>query len=107
MPEQYKPVVATLTRLYDTVAPTQKTLMAKRKLEDVNKKVGALFERLNQNDISAQASEKLVRLCQALDQGDYNTAGQYHVALTSSDWDENGIWIVAVKRLMDTAAKMT
>ena len=98
-------------------------------MEDVNKRLGQLFERLNQNDISAQACDKLLHLCSgafatalpsnapsvlncpdltspglaALDANDFGKAGEMQVALTSEDWEENSTWIIAIKRLMDTA----
>ena len=32
-------------------------------MDDVNKRLGQLFERLNHNDISGQACDKLLQLC--------------------------------------------
>ena len=55
--------MATLTRVYTQTAAGNTTALAKRKMEDVNKRLGQLFERLNQNDISAQACDKLLHLC--------------------------------------------
>ena len=116
--------MATLTRVYTQTAAGNTTALAKRKMEDVNKRLGQLFERLNQNDISAQACDKLLHLCggafalsssvlncpdltspglAALDANDFGKAGEMQVALTSEDWEENSTWIIAIKRLMDTA----
>ena len=39
----------------------------------------------------------------ALDANDFGKAGEMQVALTSEDWEENSTWIIAIKRLMDTA----
>jgi len=74
-------------------------------MEDVNKRLGQLFERLNHNDISGQACDKLLQLCTALDGGDFAAAGDLQVALTTHDWDENSTWIIALKRLMDSQRK--
>ena len=52
-----------MTRVYTQTAAGNTTALAKRKMEDVNKRLGQLFERLNQNDISAQACDKLLHLC--------------------------------------------
>ena len=53
----------------------------KREIEDNSRKIGALFAKVNSGDISKNAAEKLVHLCQALDNGDFSTALQIHVPL--------------------------
>jgi hypothetical protein len=55
--------VATLTRMYQQSASTNTSAVGRRKMEDVNKRLGQLFERLNHNDISGQACDKLLQLC--------------------------------------------
>jgi protein transport protein SEC31 len=42
--------------------------------------LGTLFVKLNSADLSANASMKLVQLCQALDVGNYATALQIQVS---------------------------
>lgn len=103
VPAAVKPVITSLTRVYKQSASAATSAVAKRKLEDVNKRIGGLFERLNQGGISGQACDKLLQLCAALDANDFNTAGELQVALTTHDWEENSTWIIAIKRLMDTA----
>ncbi|GER45356.1 transport protein SEC31 [Striga asiatica] len=74
----------------------------KREIEDNSKKIGALFAKLNSGDVSKNAAEKLVQLCQALDNGDFGTALQIQVLLTTSDWDECNFWLAALKRMIKT-----
>lgn len=105
VPAQYKAIVDTLTRVYNQSASANTSAVGKRKMGDVNKRLGQLFERLNHNDISAQACGKLLQLCTALDGGDFAAASDLQVALTTYDWDENSTWIVAIKRLMDSQRK--
>ncbi|KAG0569564.1 hypothetical protein M758_6G095900 [Ceratodon purpureus] len=101
---ELKPVVSTLTRLFDETsaflggarAPPAK----KREIEDNSRKLGALFVKLNSADLSANASTKLGQLCQAINAGDYASAMQIQVALTTSDWDECGFWLAALKRMI-------
>ena len=50
-------------------------------IEDNSRKIGALFAKLNSGDISRNAADKLVQLCQALDNGDFGTALQIQVRL--------------------------
>jgi hypothetical protein len=90
-PVHQKPVIATLTRLFNETAEALGGLRAnpakKREIEDNSRKLGALFAKLNSGDISKNAAEKLVQLCQALDNGDFSTALQIQV------------WFLKIQRL--------
>ncbi|KAK4372058.1 hypothetical protein RND71_007442 [Anisodus tanguticus] len=101
---QQKPVIATLTRLFnetsEALGGTRANPSKKREIEDNSKKLGALFAKLNSGDISKNAAEKLVQLCQALDNGDFSTALQIQVLLTTSDWDECNFWLATLKRMI-------
>jgi hypothetical protein len=46
------------------------------------------------------------QLCAALDSGDYGTATQIQVGLTTSDWDECSQWLTALKRLVKTRSTL-
>ncbi|XP_076887936.1 protein transport protein SEC31 homolog B-like isoform X1 [Bidens hawaiensis] len=78
VPAQQKPVIGTLTRLFnetsEALGGSRVVPAKKREIDDNSKKIGALFAKLNNNDISINASEKLIQLCQALDQGDFPAA---------------------------------
>ncbi|KZV19562.1 hypothetical protein F511_13448 [Dorcoceras hygrometricum] len=85
VPAQQKPVISTLTRLFNETSEAMGGSRAnpakKREIEDNSKKLGALFAKLNSGDISKNAAEKLVHLCQALDKGDFSTALQIQISL--------------------------
>ncbi|XP_060217414.1 protein transport protein SEC31 homolog B isoform X2 [Lycium barbarum] len=104
VPAQQKPVIATLTRLFnetsEALGGSRANPAKKREIEDNSKKLGALFAKLNSGDISKNAAEKLVQLCQALDNGDFSTALQIQVLLTTSDWDECNFWLATLKRMI-------
>ncbi|XP_047947796.1 protein transport protein SEC31 homolog B isoform X3 [Salvia hispanica] len=106
VPAQQKPVIATLTRLFnetsEALGGSRANPAKKREIEDNSKKLGALFAKLNSGDISKNAAEKLVQLCQALDNGDFATALQIQVHLTTSDWDECNFWLATLKRMIKT-----
>lgn len=74
----------TLTRLFNETSQalggSRANPAKKREIEDNSKKLGALFAKLNSGDISKNASDKLIQLCQALDNGDFSTALQIQVA---------------------------
>ncbi|CAA0836849.1 Protein transport protein SEC31 homolog B, partial [Striga hermonthica] len=76
VPAQQRPVIATLTRLFNETSEALGGGPRKREIEDNSKKLGALFAKLNSGDVSKNAAEKLVQLCQALDIGDFGTALQ-------------------------------
>lgn len=82
-PAPQRPVITTLTRLFNETSEAlggpRANPAKKREIDDNSKKIGALFAKLNSNDISKNAVEKLVQLCQALDNGDYSTALQIQV----------------------------
>ncbi|XP_073128380.1 protein transport protein SEC31 homolog B isoform X2 [Henckelia pumila] len=106
VPAQQKPVISTLTGLFnetsEALGGSRANPAKKREIEDNSKKLGALFAKLNTGDISKNAAEKLVHLCQALDKGDFSTALQIQVQLTTSDWDECNFWLATLKRMIKT-----
>ncbi|XP_051213974.1 protein transport protein SEC31 homolog B [Lolium perenne] len=100
---ELRPVIATLTRLYDeTSKALGGTQAKKREIEDNSKKIGALFAKLNTGDISPNVSSKLIQMCSALDNSDLATAMQIQIQLTTSDWDECNFWLSALKRMIKT-----
>nr|XP_043623447.1 protein transport protein SEC31 homolog B-like isoform X2 [Erigeron canadensis] len=104
VPAQQKPVIGTLTRLLnetsEALGGSNAVPAKKREIDDNSKKLGALFAKLNSGDISKNAAEKLVQLCQCLDRGDFPTALKIQVDLTTSDWDECSFWLATLKRMI-------
>lgn len=82
---QQRPVIGTLTRLFnetsEALGGSNAAPAKKREIDDNSKKIGALFTKLNSGDISKNAAEKLVQLCQSLDRGDFATALKIQVSL--------------------------
>ncbi|TYG93116.1 hypothetical protein ES288_A11G085100v1 [Gossypium darwinii] len=106
VPAHQKPVITTLTRLFNETSQALGASRAnpakKREIEDNSRKIGALFAKLNGGDISKNASDKLIQLCQALDNNDFGTALQVQVLLTTSEWDECNFWLATLKRMIKT-----
>ncbi|KAK1420267.1 hypothetical protein QVD17_21715 [Tagetes erecta] len=104
VPAHQKAVITTLMRLFtetsEIMGGSHAVPAKKREIDDNSKKLGALFVKLNSGDISKNASEKLVQLCQALDHGDFPTALKIQVDLTTSDWDECSFWLATLKRMI-------
>eukprot|EP00257_Ricinus_communis_P020787 XP_015580116.2 protein transport protein SEC31 homolog B [Ricinus communis] len=106
VPAHHRPVITTLTRLFnetsEALGGSRANPARKREIEDNSRKIGALFAKLNSGDISKNASDKLVQLCQALDKNDFSTALQIQVLLTTSEWDECNFWLATLKRMIKT-----
>ncbi|KAI3744025.1 hypothetical protein L1987_57097 [Smallanthus sonchifolius] len=104
VPAPQRAVIGTLTRLFNETSEAlggSNAVPAKRReIDDNSKKIGALFTKLNSGDISKNAAEKLVQLCQSLDRGDFATALKIQVDLTTSDWDECSFWLATLKRMI-------
>ncbi|CAH2062951.1 unnamed protein product [Thlaspi arvense] len=104
VPAHQKPVIATLTRLFNETSEALGGARAnpakKREIEDNSRKLGALFVKLNSGDISKNAADKLAQLCQALDSHDFSAALQIQVLLTTSEWDECNFWLATLKRMI-------
>ncbi|KAG6418682.1 hypothetical protein SASPL_120886 [Salvia splendens] len=85
VPASQKAVITTLTRLYNEVTEALGGAPAKKQeIEDNSRKLGALYAKFNSGDISKNAAEKLIQLCQALDKGDYGNALQIQVEATNN-----------------------
>lgn len=78
MAAELRPVVVSLTRLYNETSEAlggpRANPAKKREMEDNSRKIGLLFAKLNNQDISLNAASKLVQLCQALDSADFASA---------------------------------
>ncbi|XP_028760563.1 protein transport protein SEC31 homolog B [Neltuma alba] len=106
VPVHQKPIVITLTRLFnetsEALGGSRANPAKKREIEDNSKRIGGLFAKLNSGDISKNAADKLLQLCQALDKGDFTTALQIQVLLTTTEWDECQSWLGSLKRMIKT-----
>ncbi|XP_020214196.1 protein transport protein SEC31 homolog B isoform X2 [Cajanus cajan] len=106
VPGHQKPIVTTLTRLFnetsEALGGSRANPAKRREIEDNSKRLGGLFSKLNSGDISKNASDKLLQLCQALDNGDFGTALQIQVLLTTTEWDECQSWLGSLKRMIKT-----
>ncbi|KAM7267529.1 hypothetical protein ACFE04_009695 [Oxalis oulophora] len=105
VPVQQRPVVATLTRLFNQTSEALGQAR-RREIEDNSKKIGALFQKLNRGDISRNVADMLVQLCQALDNTDYDSALKIQASLMTSEWDECNFWLAALKRMIKTRQTM-
>ena len=99
VPPELKGVAASLRRLFDHVSASAGPAK-RRETEDTSKKLGALMWKMNEGQVSSKVAASLMELGQAIDAGDFQKASAIQVALTTSDWDECGPWLTALKRLL-------
>lgn len=97
----YKIVVDTLRAFYSHCLTLNQQPIYKRKLDDVNRKLGQLVTKLNSGQVNEEIGNKLIELCKMLGQGNYEGASKLQVALTQQHWEGNSSWIIALKRLIE------
>ncbi|KAK9805066.1 hypothetical protein WJX73_010529 [Symbiochloris irregularis] len=101
VPQNMRPVVASLSTLYNTCEAAVQGLPAKkREMDNNSQRLGVLFWHLNNGSLSPGVADALRQICAALDARDYVTVGQLQAGLTTTDWDECATWLTALKRLV-------
>ena len=106
IPATYRPIATTLVRTYDACAQRAVAGLERKKIVDIDRKLGALLMRLAQQDIPEGACNKLRQLCTALDAHNLDSASNAHLQLTRDHYDGNSAWIMAIKRLLEVAARV-
>lgn len=106
VPADQQAIVASFTNLFNACASIANNPAKKKEMDDSGKRIGQLFWRLNEGQVAANVIVKLHELCQALERGDWATAGQRQVELTTTNWDDCGSWLTAVKRLIKARSTM-
>jgi len=73
-----------------------------KKRDDIAKRLEELYGKLSEGHMKTAASQKVVQLVQAVEQGDMASAGKIQMELCTMDWDVNKGWLMGVKRLLPT-----
>ncbi|EEA06563.1 uncharacterized protein CMU_012370 [Cryptosporidium muris RN66] len=71
-----------------------------RKQADAQKRFDELFDKLKTGNITDHVSNQVVKLCQAMQSGDFVAAHKIHIDLSSSEWEHNKNWLMAFKRIL-------
>ncbi len=73
-------------------------------LDDAERRMNVLFDKLNNQEVSDGAVEKLLELAKAVDSKNWtNALNVYQVLSTSFGSSEGTNWMLGIKRLLDTA----
>mmetsp|Transcript_15311 Transcript_15311/g.41928 ORF Transcript_15311/g.41928 Transcript_15311/m.41928 type:complete len:619 (-) Transcript_15311:306-2162(-) len=99
-------VISTIQGLMGRCGAYQLQPVDKRRLEDTEKRSTTLFQKLQDGSISNSVFEKLQQLCSSLAGGDVQTALAIHMQLTTTDWTDNGHWLMGLKRLIELVGKL-
>jgi protein transport protein SEC31 len=89
--------MANLERILDLVINNIQP-QQRRILEDTEKRLDSLFEKLAAKQIKPKSVQNLVALSKALTLGDYHTSNGIIMSMLTTD-DEN--WVLGVKRLVE------
>ncbi len=105
---QYDPetTIQSLTALANGCAAFNLPPLERRKLDDVSKRLGSLFDKLRGRQVSPAVFEQLQQLSQYLAAGDAAKALEVHLQIATSDWADNGAWLMGVKRLIEMTSKL-
>lgn len=99
--DEAMPIYQLLEQELNKVKP-QVPATYKRQVDDIEKRLGILFDHLNNDDLlSPETVTDMIALSQALVEGNYDTAAQIRLAILTARTDECGQWMPGVKRLID------
>lgn len=99
-------VINTLQSLIAGCSAYELPPIDKRKLDDIEKRATGLYQKLGSCELSKPVFDKLLLLCQALAAGDARAALDLHVSITTTDWADNGSWLMGLKRLIELVSKL-
>ncbi len=74
-------------------------------IQDTEKRMQELFERLNQEKLGKAILAQLIQLAMALNAMDMNTASLLSIHLMTSSFDQQGKWVLGMKRLVELYTK--
>jgi protein transport protein SEC31 len=74
-------------------------------LEDCEKRLSVLFDKLNNKEISDVVTNKLLDLSRLIESKDYRSAGDMHVSMMTSHFEEVGSWMIGLKRIVDILSR--
>ena len=71
-----------------------------RKWEDTGRKLGDLYDKLANGQLTKESKDKVKDLIACIDRGDYQHASRIRVELSASDWERNRTWLFALQLLL-------
>lgn len=102
VPAEQQVIVKSLRGAFMYAAKRNNTLRYRKKMEDVNKKLGRLVFALAKGMIDQEVIPHLIKVGQFIEKANYESASAVVSTLTRQYWDNNSQWIQALKRLIDS-----
>ncbi|KAJ3297995.1 hypothetical protein HK104_011290 [Borealophlyctis nickersoniae] len=93
-------IVAALTTALDAVKAGVDASQ-RRMVEDTDKRLESLFERLAAKQLQPPVLAQLLTLANALNARDFPTANATVMSLMTTSFDQEGKWLLGVKRLVE------
>lgn len=102
IPADQQVIVRSLRGSFQYALGRSTTMMYKKKMDDVSKKLGRLLARLNAKEMDPAIISQLIVLGNGIGNRDYETAKQVTASFSKTvSWEENRHWIQALNRLID------
>lgn len=102
IPKEQQVIVTSLRGSFQYALGRNSTMMFKKKMADVSKKLGRLLAQLNAKEVDAKIVAQLVEMATGIGNRDYETAKRVTLTLSKTvDWESNKHWIQALNRLFD------
>lgn len=99
---EHQIIVKSLRNAYAHAVKRSTSTMYRKKMEDINKKLGRLVASLGKGSVDPNVVPLLVELTQFMDKGKFDSASGVVATLMHKYWDSNSQWIQALKRLCDS-----
>ncbi|CAG8543669.1 3916_t:CDS:2 [Diversispora eburnea] len=77
----------------------------RRMVTDSEKRLALLFERLEKEQISESVLGRLCKMCEYVKENDFINALTIHSNLMTTDFGNEGKWLLGLKRLLDLCKK--
>lgn len=101
VPANQQIIVKSLRGSYTYAVERSQAPRYKRKIDDVNKRLGKLVAALNNQLLDQAVVDLLIEFAQAVEKANYHEASSVIQTLTKNHWDSNSQWIQGLKRLID------
>lgn len=102
IPKEQQVIVTSLRGSFQYALGRNSTMMFKKKMADVSKKLGRLLAQLNAKELDAKIVAQLVEMATGIGNRDYETAKRVTLTMSKTvHWESNKHWIQALNRLFD------
>ena len=103
VPAAQMAIVQSIRQTVAQVAAMNASASFAKRLDDVSRKLGRLLSMLNRGELDEVIVSKLREMSPALQSGDLARARDVVKRLMNEHWDQNSMWIMGLKRLIEMA----